>query len=499
MISILNLTKTNKLILAAATFLAVLAVGSGRAHAATITVGSGCTIENAIVSVNSTTSQASCSASGAYGTDDTINIPAGTHTLTGSLTHIQENVTINGAGMGSTTIDADGNNSGFIADSVDVTFSNLKITAYTGLGAIETNESNVNLENVEVDGQGSDAQTAIYVRNDANTIKTVTGNNIYIHDINIPGSGGNSQIHIFAVEQRGGGTTNATFQNITIADIYNADGGVNGFMMTVGVFGTLGGNGTLNATMNNVTIDNVGSVGITAPFSSVSFAAGGDSNVNTTVNNATITGTRGITGSVPPLTGVKSAAFYAATAGITSGDVGNAHVSVSNSLLADNQSGGDSSNCMAADFTTGFSGGGSGDPTITSLGHNISDDASCTTFTGSGDQQNVSSIISTLGLLRSNGGNVPTRALLSGSPAISAGGAVLGVTTDARGVSRPSTCPSVGAFQFEGAVCAASTTNAGTNAGAPNTGIHSVSLIGVSIATLLGLSVIGYSITTKRN
>jgi hypothetical protein len=105
-----------------------------------------------------------------------------------------------------------------------------------------------------------------------------------------------------------------------------------------------------------------------------------------------------------------------------------------------------------------------------------------------------------LGPLQDNGGVVPTMALLAGSPAINAGGQVLGISTDARGVARNS-CPSVGAYQFEGAVCSATTTNAnaGTNAAAPNTGINSVSLLGVVIATLLGLSAIGYSIAAKRN
>ena len=46
--SIISLSKTNKLILAAFAFVAVLAIGSGRAHAATLAVDANCTLNNAI-------------------------------------------------------------------------------------------------------------------------------------------------------------------------------------------------------------------------------------------------------------------------------------------------------------------------------------------------------------------------------------------------------------------------------------------------------------------
>lgn len=72
------------------------------------------------------------------------------------------------------------------------------------------------------------------------------------------------------------------------------------------------------------------------------------------------------------------------------------------------------------------------------------------------------------------------------------------MTTDARGVVRNAECPSVGAFQFEGAVCAASTTNGGgTNAGAPNTGIGAVSPAMTIIATSLGLGIIAYALRKR--
>ena len=108
MLTILNLTKTNKLILAVVAFLAVMAFGSGRAHAATLNVTGGCTLPIAIDSVNAGANQSGCTATGAgYGTSDTITIPAGTITLTATPADITEDVVIEGAGMNSTTIDGD--------------------------------------------------------------------------------------------------------------------------------------------------------------------------------------------------------------------------------------------------------------------------------------------------------------------------------------------------------------------------------------------------------
>ena len=55
-----------------------------------------------------------------------------------------------------------------------------------------------------------------------------------------------------------------------------------------------------------------------------------------------------------------------------------------------------------------------------------------------------------LGPLANNGGPTFTQALLPGSPAINAGVAVPGVTTDQRGVSRPQgTAPDIGAFELQ--------------------------------------------------
>lgn len=497
--SILNLTKTNKLILATFAFLAVLTLGSGRAHAATLNVSGGCTLDEAITSVNAGANQSGCTATvspDAYGTNDTITIPAGTVTLVADLPVITEPLTVAGAGMGSTIIDGDnGQYKSFVSTDVDVTISGMTITAYSGC-AVEILRGNTVLHNLEVDGEDADPTCGIFYNNNSSVDRVIESRNLYIHNFNIVAT---SFIHAFMIAQSNGGTTTIDIQNTTLSDFHvtGAGGGINGIAAHVGTFGSGGGNITGNIT--NVTVDDVTSDFLTAPFNNAAISSGAPAIIDTRITNITITGTRGITSTGGVTVGLRSAAFYAAGAVVNSGsgDSTDITVTVSNSLMADNLNDGVPSNCATGDFTPGLGGTGVSTANIVSAGYNISDDAGCAGFNQTGDQQNVGNIISTLGPLQNNGGAVPTRALLEGSPAIAAGGAVLGVTTDARGIARPSTCPSVGAFQFEGAVCAASTTSGGSNAGAPNTGIKPSSSLVAIIATVAGLAGIGYAFRTR--
>ncbi len=501
MLSILDLTKTHKLILATFAFLAVLAFGSGRAHAATLNVTGGCTLPIAINSVNAGANQSGCTAvvsPNGYGTNDTITIPAGTQTLTADLPIITESVAIKGAGMDQTIINGgSGNYTGIqaiIGDSdplIDVNIQDLKVTAFDGR-PIRAKNVNTVLKNIEVDGTGGGAdQRGVALNGGSTDTISMDVENLYIHGFDTT-----SFLDVLSIEVEGGagGTMNVNLKNVTIADIHNTGAG----NFTYGIKVLVLGGGVINSTITNTTIHDFTGDDFTAPFGSFAAGVGGDATVSTAVKSITITGLRGALGTAAAA-GIKSAAFYAASAVDQPSDSANATVTVTNSLMADNLNDGVSSNCTVADLTSAIGGSGTdGTQVITSNGYNISDDDSCVGFNQPGDQQNVSNIISTLGPLQNNGGVVPTRALLAGSPAISAGGAVLGVTTDARGVARPSTCPSVGAFQFEGAVCGASTTNAGTNAGAPNTGIGAVSPAMTIIATSLGLGITAYALR-KRN
>jgi YVTN family beta-propeller protein len=107
-----------------------------------------------------------------------------------------------------------------------------------------------------------------------------------------------------------------------------------------------------------------------------------------------------------------------------------------------------------------------------SAGYNLSDDATCTSFTQTGDLNNTPAGLDPGGL-QSNGGPTQTIALLATSPAVDAIPVspinhctdVVGnpVTTDQRGVSRPQgpACD-IGAFELE-QVRAAYVANAGSN------------------------------------
>jgi predicted outer membrane repeat protein len=82
---------------------------------------------------------------------------------------------------------------------------------------------------------------------------------------------------------------------------------------------------------------------------------------------------------------------------------------------------------------------------ITSNGHNLSSDLTCTTLTEPTDRFNVDPRI---GALADNGGPTFTHALLSGSPALSAGAPEVGVITDQRGQPRE-VPPDIGAFELD--------------------------------------------------
>ncbi|MGP3999401.1 choice-of-anchor Q domain-containing protein [Streptomyces sp. 8N706] len=95
------------------------------------------------------------------------------------------------------------------------------------------------------------------------------------------------------------------------------------------------------------------------------------------------------------------------------------HLTLRNSIVADNTSGGASDNCERA-FAD-----------ITSEGHNIDGDGSCH-LTGAGD---LPSRTPRLGPLADNGGPTDTNALLPGSPGLDAADRC--PATDQRGVARP--------------------------------------------------------------
>lgn len=100
---------------------------------------------------------------------------------------------------------------------------------------------------------------------------------------------------------------------------------------------------------------------------------------------------------------------------------------------------------LSNSVVTGNIGASCGGP-ISSLGHNISSDATCG-LTGPGDMNGVDP---KLGPLADNGGPTQTHALLAGSPAINAGDNNGCPATDQRGVARPQqgVCD-IGSYEYQ--------------------------------------------------
>ena len=132
---------------------------------------------------------------------------------------------------------------------------------------------------------------------------------------------------------------------------------------------------------------------------------------NATVNNSTLSGNAAPSGGAIYNNGTNS---------------GNAFVQLGNTIL---QTGGNGANLVNAGLGT----------SITSQGYNLSNDNGSGFLTAAGDQINTNP---QLGPLQNNGGPTLTMALLTGSPAQDKGKR-FNVTTDQRGLPRPTDIPSI--------------------------------------------------------
>jgi CSLREA domain-containing protein len=374
------------------------------AHAATISVNTvedelnsdgDCSLREAIQAANSDGAVDACpSGSG----DDIVTLPAGTYILTlaganedsnstGDL-DIADNLAINGAGVGDTTINGGGIDrvlhlfSGTTVEINDLTITNGSTTLWGGGifnagGTLTLNNSSVSNNSAGGSGAGGGI---------LNNSGTVTLNNSSVVGNTADYGGGihniwasamltlnNSTVSGNAADGNGGGISNDQYgrvilTNSTISGNSTTAGNGGGIYS---LYGTL--------TLNNVTIS----------------------------DNSTQTGDGG---------------------GM---DNGVSTVNLRNSIIANNSDGGGE----APDCTGVFA-------SIDSQGYNIIGNENGCVFTATvGDQVGVDPL---LGLLQNNGGNTLTHALLTGSPAIDAGnpatpgsGGVACEVTDQRGEWRP--------------------------------------------------------------
>ena len=138
---------------------------------------------------------------------------------------------------------------------------------------------------------------------------------------------------------------------------------------------------------------------------------------------------------------------------------GAAAVSLQDSIIANNKKGYVAGDPAAVLLPANCGATGSSASAITSLGNNISDDASCPTAPG-----DLASTNPKIGPLENYGGLTQTHALLSGSPAINAGVAIAGITTDQRGVVRDAK-PDIGAYEVPNSSTSTSTSSTSTSSG----------------------------------
>jgi CSLREA domain-containing protein len=415
-----------------------LLVGSlGRppvASAATITVTStadvlandgACTLREAIVAAN--TNAPSGGAAGecvAGGASDTIAVPAGTYTLSLGELSITTNLTLTGAGMGATTIDANGTSRVLsIGPAAVVSISDVTVTggnvAETDLvlrtGAGIRNQGQLTLTGAAITGNIAGDGTPLGVPGNGagianigvlNLVESVVSENDASGANSVGGIESTGQLTVIASTIRDnsaaiGGILNRGTASLTDSTVAgNTVGGV----LNIGFVAAA----TLTLTRSTVS-DNeefgIQNLGDRATMTLLNSTVSGNTEVG--VDNGS--GTATLTHATVALNG----AFN-----IAAGEA----MTVSNTVLSAAPGG---ANCEAGLFV---------DPP-TSGGYNVASDTTCA-LTEPTDTQGTDPL---LGPLADNGGPTPTHALQAGSPAIDRVPAseTSCPATDQRGVPRP--------------------------------------------------------------
>ena len=406
-----------------------------------------CQLSEAIQNINNYPTQPNDDCIAGDGINDTIALPSGTITLSADLPIIEKTMTINGASIDSTVLSGNLGQYQMFAKTDDTpeasfTLTNLKITQWNET-LLETGSGDITLRNLEVDGLLSNVGDggAFIIGSRAPAANTqVTIENIYIHDI----TANSGYIHILNTWNQTG-NMEIDVRNVTISNIVNTLGGINTMALGVGVM-TGAAEGTFSGSLKNITIKDIDAESTATAIGLFTNGGLGDAHSTLNVENSTISHIRsnpGFFGSIAALTAVSSEG---------DGQESTANLIAQNVIVHDALEDSVNTNCGIQDVSSLFGQSGIGVPSISSLGGNISDDTSCSSyFTDPTDQNNVDPADLMLGTLSNNGGSVPTIPLLPGSIAIDSGTTVAGLTTDARGTTRPQ-CSAYdsGAYEYNG-------------------------------------------------
>jgi hypothetical protein len=454
----------------------------GHAHAATITVGGACTLDDAVASLNAASNQSGCAGAGAYGAGDTIDLPAGTFPYADAAV-LTVPATIHGAGMGQTIVDYGGNNAGLRWQNTSGTVKSALIRDLSFIDAnfvsgnsayINVNNVAFTMRNVEFYSTNSSYSTQSVVTVHADAIDTASSliENIYVHNI------ANMNNVVRHYTSAGHSFTNNILRNSVISSVTQNQGTTISFAV-YDDGGTIGGE-----VYNNSIQDAIFTVG-GGVFAAEATASGtGDATSNVTYRNNTITTTSSPVAVIAPVLVIAIA---------TSGNAANSTVNLQNNLITNSFN---DTGCTL--YHAGA--GGTENTSIISLGGNIVNDNGCSAFlTEPTDHNNVTNIASFVGPLANNGGGTLTNALLPGSPAIDAG-VVNGVSTDQRGIARPQGSGfDVGAFEYvTPTVPGGNTGGDGAIPAAPNTGVRANSLTAISLVTFAGLLSLIFAARSRR-
>lgn len=514
------------------------AVGAMPAHAATITVSpaavdaavagsNGCSLREAVLSINTGANVGDCVAviTEAYGTNDTITMPAGTYTLT--LGGIDETYT--------DSAPADPLISPVVAITTDASIGDLDIiksVKIVGAGAaatiIQWDQTVVGADrifhlydanaiagtvNVSIQGvtltKGQTFQTLIkagdtatktyYLRRAGGALAVGPAANVVLIDTSVTGQAnsegrGGSQkptvpeapgatytialtgviVDTNVAQGDGGGIYTAAPMTATSTIVRNNTaltngGGIYNEGNTSIAYSTISGNtseGGGGVFLTGSNIVNIKGTTLSGNSAVGGGAISGRAGMTVKILNSTISGNIGsdvgaglYTNGSAELNFVTIAKNLAGADSPTAGSGINVFpasatantLTLKNVLLADNKKGwllGMTATEIAALLSANCGITGGGIP-VTSQGNNLSSDASCNTApsTWLSTATDLNSVDPKIGALANNGGPTLTHALLADSPALSAGGAVAGITIDQRGAARENP-PDIGAFEL---------------------------------------------------
>jgi hypothetical protein len=549
-------------------YAATITVDPAAADSDGTTVDGQCSLREAVLSVNVAANTGDCVAdiTEAYGTNDTISLPAGTYKLTvtglddswtGTAPNytvvntpdtskgdidIMKSVRIVGAGADSTIIQWDASVADANRDRIFHVFTTAVATVNVAISGVTITGGRTFEEVIDSNGAPiSDplVNTVYYLRRAGGGVAVGAAANVVqidpalVGDQNSAGRGGSqkpsdtapsatfsltlSGVKVLANEAQGDGagvysSSPMTATNLVVStNISTVNGG--------GMYNE-GDTSITNSTFSGNKAEGGGgifftgtnTVIISATTLSGNRAVGGGavsarSGVTVSMTNSTISGNLAddvgagyYTNSpatmrfVTIANNIASADSPAAGVGINTFPSGAVSVSLKNVLLSANKKGwdpiaepnGPADPAALASANCGYTGGASG--AITSAGYNLSSDTSCTADLDqiASDKNNVDPKLDVLAL--NSPGTTQTHALLDGSPALGAGGAIVGVTVDQRGITRDAT-PDIGAYEVQTPISVAPPISSGGGGGCtvnPNSQFDG-GLLGLLAAAMGGL------------